>query len=93
LRGLTRDAAQCQRNHGSDQKIEFLNPHIYLRLTAVNLAPERPFHATTHVLMGQSATRLDHITLGTVPNITSADVAVATIDLRDGFDVGPFLVI
>jgi hypothetical protein len=43
--------------------------------------------------MGQSATRLDHITLGTVPNITSADVAVATIDLRDGFDVGPFLVI
>ncbi len=33
--------------------------------------------------MGQSATRLDHITLGTVPNITSAPVPSATIDIRD----------
>ena len=42
-----------------------------------------PFHATTHVLMGQSASRLDHITLGTVPNITSAPVPSATFDIRD----------
>ena len=29
--------------------------------------------------MGQSASRLDHVTLGTVSNITSAGAAVATI--------------
>ena len=81
LRGLTRDAAQYQRNRGSDQKIKLLNPHIFLRLTALNLARERPFHATTQVLMGQSASRLDHVTLGTVPNITSAAAALATIDI------------
>jgi hypothetical protein len=81
LRGLTR-VAQCQDNNGSDQKIKFLNPHIYLRLTAPDLARECPFHATTHVLMGQSASRLDYVTLGTVPNITSAALPTATIDIR-----------
>ena len=31
--------------------------------------------------MGQSASRLDHVTLGTVPNITSAALYGATIDI------------
>jgi hypothetical protein len=32
--------------------------------------------------MGQSASRLDYVTLGTVPNITSAALPTATIDIR-----------